>query len=202
MNRIKFKSFLNCKVWALLVGLGLTSCTNQQDPYFFLQPQLPIIQPFDLSQAGQKVALDFWVLPPKKNPRNPINYGVTFNHIAEDSDSERPNKFDLLDIPVKAQLYLVQGQNLKPVMFVGAAKPPRAASQPDTSFTQGSGVVFPSLHGTSGSFEGRFSDEYVLLHFRPTEYGQYRVILETQLDNPTIRNEDFKLRVDTVYFGK
>ncbi len=201
MNRIKFKSFLNYKVWALLVGLGLTSCTNKQDPYFFLQPQLPIIQPFDLSQAGQKVALDFWVLPPKKNPRNPINYGVTFNHIAE--TYVRPNKFDLLDIPVKAQLYLVQGQNLKPVMFVGAAKPPRAASQPDTSFTQGSGVVFPSNYrSTSSKFEGRPEDQYVLLHFRPTEYGQYRVVLETQQDNPTIRNEDFKLRVDTIYFGK
>jgi hypothetical protein len=201
MNRIKFKGFLNCKVLALLVGLGLTSCTNKQDPYFFLQPQLPIIQPFDLSQAGQKVTLDFWVLPPKKKPRNPINYGVTFNHISEDYDT--PRKFDLLDIPVKAQLYLVQGQNLKPVMFVGVAKPTRGYSQPDTSFTQGSGVVFPSTHSSASS---KFGDgvefEYSFLHFRPTEYGQYRVILETQQDNPTIRNEDFKLRVDAIYFGK
>ncbi len=75
MSRIKFKSFLNYKVWALLVGLGLTSCTNQQDPYFFLQPQLPIIQPFDLSQAGQKVALDFWVLPPKNPPETQSTMG-------------------------------------------------------------------------------------------------------------------------------
>jgi hypothetical protein len=201
MSRIKFKGFLDCKIWALLVGLGLTSCTNKQDPYFFLQPQLPIIQPFDLSQAGQKVSLDFWVLPPKKNSRNPINYGVTFTHISEDYDT--PRKFDLLDIPVKAQLYLVQGQNLKPVMFVGVAKPTRGYSQPDTSFTQGSGVVFPSTHSSASSKIGDGVEfEYSFLHFRPTEYGQYRVVLETQQDNPTIRNEDFKLRVDAIYFGK
>jgi hypothetical protein len=87
-------------------------------------------------------------------------------------------------------------------MFFGDVKPAsgNSGSNAYESFHQGSGVVFPFSRSSNSGPHPEI--EYVLLNFRPTEYGQYRVILETQQDNPTIRNEDFKLRVDTVYFGK
>lgn len=44
----------------------MSGCESKKpavDPYFFLNPRLPITVPIKLHQAGEKVSLDFWVVP-------------------------------------------------------------------------------------------------------------------------------------------
>lgn len=60
---------------ALLAGalLGLPGCENRgkadADPYYFLQPQLPVVTPMKLDRAGAKYSMNFWVLPEQPSQR-------------------------------------------------------------------------------------------------------------------------------------
>ena len=56
--------------------LSLLGCEKQDKndpgPYYFLQPQLPIVAPMKLDRAGAKYSVNFWVLPDRETK---ITYG-------------------------------------------------------------------------------------------------------------------------------
>jgi len=191
MNLFKIKKLLT-----LFSALALFSCSK--DPYAFLSPQLPYEQPFKFDKAGEKTAVDFWVLPKQQKIDGSESYGVyfSFEHSLNNDPSELVKA---VEIPMQAELHLVQGQNLKPVPFSAYAKPRNKDASIDTrdTYPDGKGIVFASEHG-----RGADSTRYAVLWFKPSEYGQYRVVLQPTKDNPSISAVGFKLRVTNIDFGK
>jgi hypothetical protein len=92
--------------------LSLLGCEKQDKndpgPYYFLQPQLPIVAPMKLDRAGAKYSVNFWVLP---NRETKITYGffIGFRSILPGEattesmiDTEKFLRYD--DIPLEVKL--------------------------------------------------------------------------------------------------
>lgn len=59
---------LTVRTWAIWIGvilLLLMGCTKTttHDPYFFLNPRLPVVLPIKLDRSGSAYAMEFWVVP-------------------------------------------------------------------------------------------------------------------------------------------
>ena len=180
------------KLLTVFSAMALFSCGNN-DPYSFLNPKLPYEQPFKFDKAGDKTMVDFWILPKLQKVDGSESYGVSFSfgHTLDNDPSER---IKALEIPMHAELYLVKGQTMTPVAF--KAKSQFADTVPFDDYV-GKGSVYPDEHGYEAN-----RTTYAILWFKPSEYGQYRVILESKKDNPSIGVVDFKLRIANIHFGK
>ena len=181
------------KLLTVFSVMALFSCGNK-DPYTFLNPKLPYEQPFKFDKAGDKSTVDFWILPKLQKVDGSEGYGVSFSfgHTLDNDPSER---IKALEIPMHAELYLVKGQTMLPVAF--KAKNQFTDTVPLDNYA-GKGSVYPDDHGLDLSG----GTEYTILWFKPSEYGQYRVVLESKKDNPSIGSVDFKLRISNIHFGK
>ena len=184
------------KLLLLACIMTLLSC-SERDPYTFLNPKLPYERPFKFDKAGEKTVVDFWILPEQQKIDGSQSYGVSFlfNHtLASDPSAQ----LKMLEILVHAQLYLVQGQNLKPIVFKADTQSNHGHAVDYTqTFTEGAGDVYANEYGRGASHT-----QYVILWFKPAEYGQYRVVLEPKNNNQNIGSIDFKLRVSEINFGK
>ena len=110
MNLFKIKKLLT-----LFSALALFSCSK--DPYAFLSPQLPYEQPFKFDKAGEKTAVDFWVLPKQQKIDGSESYGVSFS-FKHAIDKDPRDQIKAAEIPMHAELYLVQGQTMTPISFI------------------------------------------------------------------------------------
>jgi hypothetical protein len=83
---------------ALFSGCG--SKKEVLDPYFFLNPRLPITAPLKLHQAGEKVSLDFWVVPEPDSQRVRgffIGFRVSLPASGQPNADSELKKTDFLD---------------------------------------------------------------------------------------------------------
>ncbi len=78
------------------------------DPYYFMQPQLPVTTPMKIDRAGAKYVMHFWVLPEPSSRRvRPFFVGVR-STLSFDRDaaiiSEVKDFLRQADIPVQVKL--------------------------------------------------------------------------------------------------
>ncbi len=109
----------------LVFSALLSGCESKKqtiDPYFFLNPRLPITAPLKLQQAGEKVSLDFWVVPEPDSQRVRslfIGFRVVLPAFGKpNADSEFKNSAFLADsnpqLPVRIKLVkMVSGVETK-----------------------------------------------------------------------------------------
>ncbi len=101
------------RVIAALLGaalLSLSACETREpvDPYYFMQPQLPVITPMKIDRAGAKYVMHFWVLPEQSSRRvRPFFIGVRLAQSTGESAEtliEIERFFIAADIPVRVKL--------------------------------------------------------------------------------------------------
>jgi hypothetical protein len=209
---------------AALWLLGWRSTQNRVDPYFFLHPKLPIVEPFAFDKAGAKKSVDFWVLP-EENSTQTRTFFIGFRTVLAAGVSEAAVKayhdnndqIVLMDMPVKItltkldeprkgrvelfEMYDVPGQSARERRrMVGDIATRRFRTSSDISLLQKKGISFDYDGGKRYSeFEFCFES---YRDARPTAPGHYRVEVEVLKDNEKLAGTTTELMISNFNPGK
>ncbi len=204
---------------------GWRSTKDHVDPYFFMTPQLPMVEPFSFDKAGAKKSIEFWVLPEEKTARTRVFFiGLRTVLAAGASDAANDaffKKRDLLayaDMPVQIKLYkldspnagqveLVEGYTVKgaegPLSdsyatrpIVGDVATKRRPTDADNAALDKKGIPDDYTQGQRIKHL-----EFCATKF-PTIPGRYRVDIEVLKDNPEIASETTELIISRYHPGK
>jgi hypothetical protein len=202
-------------VW-LICAVLLSACQEpppERDPYFFLQPSIPLSQPINFGKAGEKADVTFWVLPSRNDYVAP-SFFVGFRvMVPKDADASSISKttgsLNLEVIPLEVSLV-----RLSPSVVGkcgGRNDQSQSVCESNTGEKIFSGVI-SSKQPTSADFDQMLKKGLVdlrrqyleneLIRVNKPHPGQYRLRLEVLKDNPTIAGFTSELLVATYNKGK
>lgn len=175
----------------LVMCLGMGSCTDS-DPYFFLNPKMPVSTPFALEKAGNKVSVDFWVLPKRQKLNETQMIGLRYP-VSKDLVLGTMDMMRGTEIPLQVKLVAIDNLSETPIALRGASDP-----NPSAPFGAiANGVAYPSPYRHRAPFQ-----EVIVALFRPPRYGHYRVEVSILKDNVSLKSMPFELFVSDYFGGK
>jgi hypothetical protein len=199
----------------LLSGCG--SKKETIDPYFFLNPRLPITAPLKLYQVGEKVSLDFWVVPEPDSQRVRgffIGFRVILPAANKPNADAEFKKSDFLSsgnpqMPVRIKLIKIEGAVETKISLLEryfAAGMENSIDRPIANDI----VVRARATSADGELmraknledpEKRYREfQYAIAN--SVEAGQYRLELEILKDNAEAAKISTELLVSNYYKGK
>ncbi|HUA81101.1 MAG TPA: hypothetical protein VL997_12065 [Dyella sp.] len=176
-----------------VVCFALFAC-SRGDPYFFLNPQLPVSVPFAMDKAGNKAVIDFWAVP--GNADLSKTYMVSFSF--DRHGSHDPMVLFMSDKPalrpkVRIHLWLIKNQNQQSVPLKDRSL---ILATGDTARPQviGNDIAYVYLTAWTGDFA-----DMLVASFDLNEYGHYRAEIEALQDTPALHGLRSELSVTEVF---
>ena len=173
-------------LFTLIACGGLFACKKSEDPYYFLNPKLPLTQPFSIEKAGNKASMDFWVLPNAENATRFCDVMFLFNYADKAGDPRKA--VDEIEVPLKIKVFYVQNGDRKPIEARVWSKSIAAASlnanieqRQRLSISEGDAYLVDDGWDSSQVYMSVAS-------FKPEKFGQYHIEIETIKDQPVFNN--------------
>jgi hypothetical protein len=197
-------------------ALSLPGCENREraatDPYYFLQPQLPVVTPMKLDRAGAKYSMNFWVLPEQPSQRiRPFFIGFRSLLPLDTATATLIDVGEVLqygDIPLEVQLTQLDALAEKKIQLLG---PPELIDG-DLKYTPLINDQAPIRRAVDADNDLLIAkklldlskrDEYLQFAVvRTIAPGYYRLDVRVLKDNPKTSTIDTELIVSNHYKGK
>lgn len=184
-----------CRLALLLLPLFAFSACSHGDPYFFLNPKLPVSVPFAMDKAGNKAGIDFWVVP--GNVDLDKTYMVSFSF--DRKHGLDPMQLFMGDHPslrpkVSLRLWLINNQNQTRVPLKGRSLNLAEDDPARTPGAFGDDLAYLRLR----TWDGNVADMLVA-SFKLEEYGHYRAEIEVLQDTPALQGIPSELIVKEVF---
>ena len=191
---------------------GCTEKPGELNPYFFLEPSLPIVQPLALHKAGTKATVEFWVLP-IAGTRSARGFFIGFRakkvpnaNLSAMDDTIRATK-----IPVRMMLKKLDAQPVRNAVLeeryqssdsgfpAGPSLYRPLAADITSQLTSGNSDAMPMI---KKGFNTLAADKYIndyqeyeLALNRDYQAGHYRLDIEVLSENAVLSSFDIELLI-------
>jgi hypothetical protein len=197
------------------VLLSLLACEKQEpvDPYYFMQPQLPVLTPMKLDRAGAKYTLNFWVVP-ELGSRTTYGYFIGIrttqpNDAGLTAIQEVDEFLRLADVPLEVKLIKLDESAQKKIQLFG---PPILVDNSELKYAPLSDDVAPIRKAVSADNDLLIKKKLLDLNQRQEYFqfasvhtpdpGYYRLEVRVLKDNPKASNLATDLIVSNHRKGK
>jgi hypothetical protein len=196
--------------------VGLVSCEKKEvpDPYYFLNPTLPIAVPLKIDIAGTVFVQEFWVLPQQEKETTRVRHFFIGFRVPENGVDESIKNTDKLlknDIPVKLLLKKI-GSNKETVVQLLERAYLNVKDQQELMFVPLQNNIALKRKLTNGDPElylkkglttpGSRYSEFEIASLRDPEPGLYRLEVQLLKDNPDLSALATELIITNYYKGK
>ena len=199
---------------------ALSGCTEKPEelnPYFFLEPSLPIVQPLALHKAGTKATVEFWVLP-IAGTRSARGFFVGFRmkKVPNANVSAMRDTILATKIPVRMTLQKLDAQPVRNAVLMEKyqSSDPNYPAGPDPfrplvgnitsqiNLGNADSVPMERKGFNDANVAGNEYQEYELAFNRDFEAGRYRLDFEVLSDNTELSKFNIELLISQVQRSK
>jgi hypothetical protein len=201
--------------WVAAVALAFLGCEKREpvDPYYFMQPQLPVLTPMKLDRAGAKYTLNFWVLP-ELGSKTTYGYFIGIRTTQpNDADLTAIQEVDeflrLADIPLEVKLIKLDESAQKKIQLFG---PPILVDNSELRYAPLSDDVAPIRKAVSADNDllikkklldlSKRQEYFQFASVRTPDPGYYQLEVRVLKDNPKAANIATDLIVSNHRKGK
>jgi hypothetical protein len=184
----------SCIVTAMLLAFIALDAHLRRDPYFFLNPKIPVSVPFAMDKAGNKAVIDFWAVPGNVDLDKTYMVSFSFNR----RGSHDPMELFMSDKPklrpkVSVRLWQIRNSD-KEAATLKDRSLILAEGDPDRSPNIGDEVAYLYLTAWTGD------QAYMLVaSFKLQKYGHYRAEIEALQDTPSLNGVASRLEVTEAF---